>query len=483
MARKQNLQINQKTALRLSQAQLRFVKLLELNAPEAEEAVEKELEDNPALELADDPADLRQQELTDDGSEFRETAAEMQRADYASADDVPWEPTAEPDPWAEGYRADTSESLYDYLNAQIDQKKLPPLVAVTAHYIIGNLDTNGYLRRSLPEIVDDMAFGPGIDVDMTSAKEALAAVRSLHPPGVGAADLRDSLILQLEAMPQSEERDDALRVAREGFDEFARKNTHRLVTLLKMPAERVRRAMALLASLNPKPGASIGRGESETAPAIIPDFIIDNSGGELSVTLNNRIPELRISRSFDQAVKEMNADADRRRTAADEFVRLNWTSARDFIRALRQRQSTLFSVMTAIVDIQKDFFLTDDPRQLRPMGLKDVSALTGLDQSVISRATANKYAATSGGIFPLRYFFTDAVASTDSDSPADSEPTRRQAEEEIQALVEAEDKRHPLSDEDLREALLAKGFDLSRRTVAKYRDRRGIPVARLRKQI
>lgn len=483
MAKKQNLQIEQKTTLRLSQMQLRFVKLLELNAPEAEEAVERELEDNPALEAADETYDETPQSLTDDGTEFQETAAQMQRADYASADDVPWEPNAEPDPWADGYRADTSESLYDYLNAQIDQKKLPQLTAATAHYIIGNLDTNGYLRRKLPEIVDDMAFGPGIDVDMTTAQEAFSAVRNLHPPGVGATDLRDCLLLQLAAMPQSAERDDAAKVAGEGFHEFARKNTHRLVTLLKMPADRVRRAMTLLSSLNPKPGASIGRGDAETAPTIIPDFIICNSAGELSVTLNNRIPELRISRSFDLAVKEMTANANRRRTASDEFVRLNWTSARDFIRALRQRQDTLFAVMTAIMEIQKDFFLTDEPRLLKPMGLKEVSARTGFDPSVISRATANKYAATSGGIFPLRYFFTDAVASTESDNTANSEPTRRQAEEEIQALVEAEDKRHPLSDEDLREALADKGFDLSRRTVAKYRDRRGIPVARLRKQI
>ena len=201
MARKQNLQIDQKISQRLTQAQLRFVKLLELNAPEAEEAVEKELEDNPALELADDSDDLRQHNLTDDGTEFRETAAQMQRADYAGDDEVPWEPAADSDPWAEGYRADTSESLYDYLNSQIDQKKLPPLVAVTAHYIIGNLDTNGYLRRSLPEIVDDMAFGPGIDVDMATAREALDAVRSLYPPGVGASDLRECLMLQLEALP------------------------------------------------------------------------------------------------------------------------------------------------------------------------------------------------------------------------------------------------------------------------------------------
>lgn len=482
MPRKQNLQIEQKTAQRLTQAQLRYVKLLELNAPEAEEAVERELEDNPALEIADDPAGAEAQGLTDDGFQFRETAAQMQRADYAGDDEVPWE-SADPDPWTEVYRADTSESIYDYLNAQIDQKTLPPPVALTAHYIIGNLDTNGYLRRTLPEIVDDMAFGPGIDVDMPTARKALDAVRSLHPPGICAADLRDSLLLQLEAMPASRERDDAIRVARSGFDEFARKNTHRLVTLLRMPADRVRRAMALLSSLNPKPGASIGRGDSETAPAIIPDFIIENSGGELSVTLNNRLPELRISSSFDQAVREMNANARRRRSEADGFVRFNWASARDFIRALRMRQTTLFSVMTAIVEIQKEFFLTDDPRLLRPMGLKEVSARTGYDPSVVSRATANKYAATTGGIFPLRYFFADTVASSDSDSPADSEPTRRQVEEEILALVEAEDKRHPLSDEELCEALAAKGFDLSRRTVAKYRDRRGIPVARLRKQI
>lgn len=482
MSKDQRLDLEQKTSLRLSQAQVRFARMLELNAPEMEEAVAKELDDNPALDVSEEDTPIV--ELTDDGSEFRETPEEMQRADFTHDEEMPsFFPTSRREPSEINYvQPDTTESLYDYLNNQISQKPLPEAVARMAHYIIGNLDTNGYLRRPLSDIVDDLAFGPGIIVDDATAQEALQAVRSLDPPGIGASGLEDSLLMQLEVLPPSETRDNAIRIINEAFDAFVKKHLHRIVSLLKISRSKASEAVALITSLNPKPGASIGSGPGECADGIIPDFIIDNSHadrGEISITLNHRIPELRIEQSFEAAVRNMESNsAQRARNArANEFIRTRFDNARDFIKLVRQRQDTLFAVMTAIVEIQKDFFTDEDPSALKPMLLKDVAARTGYDKSVISRATNNKYASTCTSTYPLRFFFSDAYGDEGA------EISSRSVQEFLRRQIAAEDKKHPLSDESLREILCNAGFDVSRRTIAKYRDRLGIPVARLRKEI
>lgn len=484
MAKKQGLELEQRQRMRLSLQQLRYVKLLELNAPELESAVERELEENPALEATDAPSEAEKSaEMTEDGSPFEESSEELQRNDYDD-DDLPpagftlRRGAAVGSP--EFTPADSDESLYDILNQQIDQKALAPLVAETAHYIIGSLDSNGYLRRGLEAVVDDMAFGPGIAVDMNTAREALEAVQSLEPAGVGATDLRDCLLLQLRRLPASQERDDATAILTDEFEEFALKHTHRLVSNLRIPERRIKQAIELIVSLNPKPGATVGTSASDRSMSIIPDFFIDNTDGEITISLNNSVPELRIDESFADAVRRMKDNAATRAARkGNDFILNRYNDARDFIRLLRQRNETLFAVMTAIVQIQRDYFLSEDQSRLRPMMIKDISALTGYDISVISRATANKYAATPWGIFPLRYFFTESY----NDEEGEEMFTRRQVEQEMRALVDAEDKRHPLSDENLRELLAAKGFDVSRRTVAKYRDLQGIPVARLRKEM
>lgn len=456
----QSLALDQRLTMRLSAQQLRFVKLLEFNAPELEDAIEREIEDNPALEVVEE-APQQERELPRYRTDVNNTSAD----DWSNYDFSP---------------ADSGETLYDSLLRQLSERNLSENELNAAKYIVGNLDSNGYLRRQLPNIINDMAFGPGIEVSVDEAQTALDTVKDLEPYGVGASDLRECLLIQLKHLSESQERDDAIKIIDSQFEAFSMKHTHRIITGLKMDKERVKNAIDLIVSLNPKPGASINP-DSENANIIIPDLIINNEDGDLSVALNNRIPELDIDRSFSEAVREMEATAKKRAKKSSEFVITRFNDAKDFIRILKQRQETLISVMTAIMKIQEEYFQTQDVYRLKPMMIKDVAALTGFDLSVISRATNNKYVATPWGIFPLRFFFSDSIGDEGDDTTEIL--TNRKIEAEISALVEKEDKRHPLSDEKIRQEMQERGYDVSRRTVAKYRDRQGIPVARLRKEM
>ncbi len=456
----QSLALDQRLTMRLSAQQLRFVKLLEFNAPELEDAIEREIEDNPALEVVEE-APQQERELPRYRTDVNNTSAD----DWSNYDFSP---------------ADSGETLYDSLLRQLSERNLSENELNAAKYIVGNLDSNGYLRRQLPNIINDMAFGPGIEVSIDEAQTALDTVKDLEPYGVGASDLRECLLIQLKHLSESQERDDAIKIIDSQFEAFSMKHTHRIITGLKMDKERVKNAIDLIVSLNPKPGASINP-DSENANIIIPDLIINNEDGDLSVALNNRIPELDIDRSFSEAVREMEATAKKRAKKGSEFVITRFNDAKDFIRILKQRQETLISVMTAIMKIQEEYFQTQDVYRLKPMMIKDVAALTGFDLSVISRATNNKYVATPWGIFPLRFFFSDSIGDEGDDTTEIL--TNRKIEAEISALVEKEDKRHPLSDEKIRQEMQERGYDVSRRTVAKYRDRQGIPVARLRKEM
>ncbi len=459
MPPKQSLNLDQRQTLRLSAQQLRFVKMLEFNAPELEEAVEKELDDNPALQVSEDTP--RTNDLPPLPPPIRNASPD----DIAAYDFSP---------------ADTDESLYDNLLRQLAERDVPENIARIAEYIIGNLDSNGYLRRPLSSVVNDMAFTAGIEADMMDAEKALAIVKDLEPFGMGAADLRESLLIQLRHLPDSRARDDAERILEEQFDALSMRHTHRIISGLRIDAERVAKALELISSLNPKPGAALAP-EKFTNNIIIPDLIIDNEDGELTVSTANRIPDLTISRTFSEAMAELGKKGRKGEKKGSEFIASRYNDARDFIRILRQRQETLLNVMGAILKIQKEYFETQDIYRLKPMMIKDISALTGYDLSVVSRATNNKYVSTPWGIFPLRFFFSDSIGEEgDEGVPV---LTNRKIEAEISALVEKEDKRHPLSDEKIKEEMEKRGYDVSRRTVAKYRDRLGIPVARLRKEM
>jgi RNA polymerase sigma-54 factor len=325
-------------------------------------------------------------------------------------------------------------------------------------------------------IIDDLAFQHGIEVPENIARQALKEVRSLEPVGIGAKDLRDCLMLQLNALPATPNNYIARLIIADHFDEFSLKHFDRIRSLLKLDADTFQKALDTVLNLNPKPGASIGNSQTDNrSQQIIADFIIDIDDDDIRITLNNNIPDLHIEESFENAVARMEANARKRQEQGREFILSRYNDARDFIDALKLRQETLFAVISAIVKIQKEYFLTEDEHNLRPMALKDVAAITGYDISVISRSTANKYISTPWGILPLRFFFSEGVGEGDDEASA------REIQAAIKQIIENEDKRRPLSDDLICRKLNEKGYDIRRRTVAKYRDRLGIPVARLRR--
>lgn len=464
---RQNIEIEQRLSQRLTQQQLRYVKMLEMTAPELDEEVEREMEANPALEAVD--ADT-----------YRDTEPSI------SPTQTEWNSSTRRSLSSEDYTempvADTAPSLYDSLLSQLGQLHLDADVLTAARFIVGNLDSNGRLQRDPSYLVNDLAFSEGIDLPQSIMDKGLAVVRTLEPHGVGAVSLADCLSIQLEYLPPSQTRDDALRILNEQYEAFSMLHTHLLVTRLRISQERVDAAIDLIRTLNPKPGASIDSAAAGTN-TIIPDVIIDTSGDEPVITLNNRIPELRISETFSQAETDMTKRMEKLKDNADrEFILNRYNDARDFIKSLQLRQHAMLSVVTAIVKLQKDYFETEDIYRLRPMMIKDIEKLTGQDASVISRCTANKYVALPWGILPLRFFFSDTVGDNSGEEETDA-LTNRKIEAEIRRVVDSEDRKHPYSDEKITQLLIEDGLNISRRTVAKYRDRLGIPPARLRKQI
>ncbi len=463
---RQNIAMEQRLTQRLTQQQLRFVKMLEMTAPELDEEVEREMEANPALEAVD-------------GESFHESEPSI------SPTQTEWNATRRSsfsDDYSEMPMPDSAPSLYDFLITQLGQLHLDPDVLTAARFIVGNLDPNGRLQRDPAFLVNDLAFSEGIDLPQSVMDKGLAVVRSLEPHGVGAISLADCLSIQLEYLPPSQERDDALRILNEQYEAFSMLHTHLLVSRLKLSQARVAAALDLIRTLNPKPGASVDSSAIGTN-TIIPDVIIDTSGDEPVITLNNRIPELRISETFSQAESDMKKRLEKLKDNDDrDFILNRYNDARDFIKSLQMRQQAMLSVVTAIVKLQREYFDTEDIYRLRPMMIKDIEKLTGQDASVISRCTANKYVALPWGILPLRFFFSDTVGDNSGEDDTDA-LTNRKIEAEIRRVVDAEDRKHPLSDEKITQTLIEDGLNISRRTVAKYRDRLGIPPARLRKQV
>lgn len=463
---RQHLATEQKLSQRLTQQQLRFVRMLDMSAPELDDEVQREMEANPALEAADsDRYSESDTSYSDMGTRWGAYRS------YTASDD-----------YSEIPIADSSPSLYESLLTQLGQLHLDSDVLTAARFIVGNLDSNGRLQRDPAYLVNDLAFSEGIDMPQSTMDKAFETVRTLEPHGVGAISLADCLTLQLKYLPQSQQRDDALRILNEQYEAFSMLHTHLLVSRLKLSQARVSSAMELIKTLNPKPGAAV-ESSSIANNTVIPDVIIDTSGKEPQITLNNRIPELRISDSFSNAEREMDRRAKKKNDNPDrEFIINRYNDAKEFIRSLHMRQEALMSVVTAIVKIQKEYFDTEDIYRLRPMMIKDIEALTGQDASVISRCTANKYVALPWGILPLRFFFSDTVGDNSAEDDTDA-LTNRKVEAEIRRIVDAEDKKHPLSDEKITLTLQDAGLNISRRTVAKYRDRLNIPPARLRKSI
>ncbi|MCM1451393.1 MAG: RNA polymerase factor sigma-54 [Clostridium sp.] len=479
-----NIHQQQQTTQRLSPRQVQFARLLEMTAPEVEEEVRRQLDDNPALEAADS-LDGDYEDEAEEGA--GENGLEGMDSDYGQAD-AGYEGDKDDDP-ADYYRPSGAASydwgsvsetadLYTYLSSQLGQIELDEDIRKIALYIIGNIDENGYMTRGLQSMADDLAISGEIDATKEQMREAFDAVRGLDPAGVGAVDLRDCLLLQLRRRQPS---DLTLRIAKEVvgdyFDMLSKKHYDRMQAQLGLDdREELRKALALIRSLNPKPGSAIAVSPTAMRTShITPDVIVDDLGeGRMSVSLAGRIPKLQLERTF-----ALDGEGDKPRTKgereAQAFIKLKHDDAQAFIEAIKQRGETLLNVAQAIVKRQTPFFQSGDMAQLRPMILKDIAADTGYDISVVSRSTAGKYLATAMGVYPMKMFFGEAPTE-------DADASAHELMDAISQIVGAEDKQRPLSDQAILEELEKRGYKMARRTITKYREKLGLPVARLRKE-
>lgn len=483
---------------RLTPQQVQYVRMLEMTAPEIEEKVRREVDDNPALTATDSEdnddrlGDSAEDVGTDGGGE--ETAEEMQRADYGSDEDVPFD-APETSYGGGGGRGSSStfpmeanadaESQADSLLSQLAEYPLDDDVRLAATYIIGNIDANGRMTRSLDAIASDIAIAEGIDVSAQDMQRAFDVVRSLDPAGVAAVDLRDCLLLQLQRRtPKTFNIRVATEIIDKHFDLLSHKHYDRLRGRMHITEDDLRNAIEVIRSLDPKPGGTnISDAGSERLEHITPDFTVEYLGdGRFSVSLNQRLPALALEQSFVASAPQPPADApkmsraDARRRDAALFVRHKVEDANMFISMVQRRNETLLKVMQTIVSLQQPFFAAGgDERLIRPMILKDIGAITGMDLSVISRACAGKYVATARGVFPLKAFFNERPIE-------DSDTSTVQILETMRTIIEGENPKDPLSDRRICELMAEHGAPIARRTVAKYRERLGIPVARLRKK-
>lgn len=469
------LTLTQRQQQTLAPIHLQFVKMLEMNGPEVEEEVRQALDDNPALEAIDS------HESDSAAIEFNESAEQLQMADYRSEDDIPFyrleaSNRSADDHLYEPEAAGGGDSLFTFLMRQLSENdELSERERTIAESIIGNIDSNGYIERTPAAIADDLAIHDSLDATPDEVRAIWQRIRALDPPGIAASDLRDSLLLQLARRKPAPPVKLATEIVRDYFDLFSLLHFDRLASLTGASRQQLKEAMDVIRTLHPKPGILVSP-DDDRSRHITPDFFVEADGQTLTLSLLNHIPSLQIEQSFTES-----ATATRRPSAASAaasaFIRQKRDEAASFIKALEMRQSTLFRIMSAIMLWQRDFFLTDDRRLLRPMVLKDIAAETGDDISVVSRATAGKYVATRQGVYSLKSLFNER-RSTDTGQPGTAVVEAR-----LREIIESEDKSSPMSDAEITSRLQDEGFDIARRTVAKYREKMGFPVGRLRKSL
>jgi len=480
--------LQQKLLQKLSPQQIQMIKLLEVPAMQLEQRIKKELEENPALEEGPDEDEVQGEEEEEvDFEQEERDQEEFGLDDYLNDEDIPDyrlqvnntskdEDRRDEIPYASG------SSFHENLTAQFNLRSDTEREDILGEYIIGNIDDDGYLRREVENMVDDLAFLQNITTDADELNAILKIIQDLDPAGVGARDLRECLLLQLGRKDQSV-RNVALAktVLNDYFEEFSRRHYEKIMSKMMISEEDMKGIVEEVLKLNPKPGGTVSDPYSKSAQHIIPDFILEQSDIGLELSLNNRnIPELKISRGYSEMLESYGRDkaAGKQNRDAIMFVKQKLDSAKWFIDAIRQRQNTLLLTMNAILQYQREYFIEGDDTRLRPMILKDVAEMTGLDISTISRVANSKYIQTHFGIFPLKFFFSEGMQTDSGD-----EVSTREIKRILQECLGNEDKRRPLTDEKLTEILQEKGYQIARRTVAKYREQLNIPVARMRKEI
>jgi RNA polymerase sigma-54 factor len=492
-----NQRLSQKLQQKLSPQQIQLMKLLQIPTANLEQRIEEELEANPALEegdVIDNVLDDLNNEMKDEKEDREESNEERDSLDDFGIADYFDEDGEFPDYKTNDYSYDGNAeenktipisvgiTFHEFLLNQLGIKSLSGDDYVIGSQIIGSIDDDGYLRRELINIIDDLAFSQNVVATEEKVEEILMLVQEFDPPGIGARDLQECLLIQLKAKHPNPLIKTAIDLIENQFEHFAKKHYTKLESALNLESEDLKSVIEEILKLNPKPGSSYtGGNNAKIHQYIIPDFTLKNENGELELLLNMRnAPDLKVSSSFKEMYKgykeskEKNSDTKN----AIIFIKQKMDAAKWFIDAIKQRQQTMMLTMRAILDYQEEFFLTGDEMNLKPMILKDIAELTSLDISTVSRVANSKYVQTEFGTILLKFFFSESMQTTDGD-----EVSTREIKAILQEIIKAEDKKKPYSDQKLMELLKEKGYEIARRTVAKYREQLNISVARLRKEL
>ena len=480
---KQSLQ--HKLLQKLSPQQIQLMKLLQVPTIELEQRIKEELEANPALDEGREEENNEYDDEFDGDEERKEKDDEFDISDYLSDDETPDYKTSVNNKGVDDddkhVPIGSGTTFQEMLSSQLSMRLLSEKQQVIAENIIGNLDDSGYLRRELKAIVNDMAFSQNVMTTEEELEEVLAVVQELDPPGVGARDLKECLVIQMKRKENPTwSQALAIVVLEDYFDEFSKKHYDKIIKKLELEDEQdLKEAVDEIIKLNPKPGNSM-KESSKTMQHVVPDFLVSVEDDELKLQLNQRnAPELRVSKQYKEMLQGYSeSKSDKQSKEALIFVKQKIDSAKWFIDAIKQRQNTLLITMKAILEHQEGYFLTGDETKLKPMILKDIAEMVNMDISTISRVANSKYVQTPYGTFLLKTFFSESL-STDSGE----EVSTREVKKILEDAIEAEDKRKPLTDEKLASLLKDKGYNIARRTVAKYREQLNIPVARMRKEL
>ena len=468
---KQGLELKQ--TQKLSPLQIQTIKLIELPIQELEQRIRKELEENPVLD-EDQPSEREEDEAPREVSlsELKEDDSipsyRLRSDNYNSKDDRPQYSTFS-----------VKESFTENLQEQLGYRNLTEHQYAVASFIIGSLDDDGYLRRDIDSIVDDLSFRANIETTEEEVLEMLKVVQEFDPAGVGARDLRECLLLQIKLLKKTPEVEHAVKILTNYFNEFTNKHFSKIMSRMNISEAELKAAMAKILKLNPSPGGQIDGSYADQAQQIVPDFVLEYRDGELNLSMPRfSVPELRVNRKYADILIEAANSSEREKKEAAAFVKKKLDSAKWFVEAIKQRHNTLSSTMQAIVDYQREYFIDGDETHLKPMVLKDIAEKTGFDISTISRVVNSKYIETHFGIYSLKYFFSEGLENQDGE-----EVSTRELKKALLAGVENEDRHKPLTDDELVDEMTSKGYKVARRTIAKYRDQLGIPKARLRKEL
>ena len=493
----QRLTQGQKLTQTISQQQLLVSSLVELPLNQLVDRINTEMNDNPALESEanyDTPDYLESPDYSDDSEVSDDFSSNREREERQSALDDALAGIGRDDEDLPVYHGGSnmseereemvygeSTSFYDLLKEQVGEMELTDRQRDIIEYLIGSLDDDGLLRKTLDVISDELAIYHNIVATSQEIAQVLSILQEFDPAGIGAQSLQECLLIQIDRRDDSKVKRLMREVIADYFDEFTHKHWDKIQGALSLTDTQAEALFKELRKLNPRPGASMGETVGRSIQQITPDFIIDTQDdGTITFTLNNgEVPELKVSQSFVDSMKEYQDNKDhlsRQTKEALLYIKKKVDAAQGFIEAVKIRRHTLTVTMQAIISLQRQFFLDGDEASLRPMILKDVAEKTGLDLSTISRVSNSKYAQTRWGTFPLRHFFSDSYVTESGE-----ELSTRQIKAALRDIVEAEDRQKPLSDDAIKDLLAQKGFPIARRTVAKYREQLGIPIARLRK--